>query len=209
MAVFRLHSELSEERSLRLKQLQHGGILEVTDPSIVHLVKVSTTGELNTQRWRIFVPKGRAATLNTRLELQPKYKLLTARLPRKEIVVSDLSPSNPVAIGAGEFVITVHCTAVPEPGLEVSLAGETSADEKFLRPTDGTLEWLARGSYQDITNMEYSNKTDYALSTGHTDQVVDGSTFVLARFREWQDGYEEKEKRSTSVGEVLVWIQVD
>src|SRR3954465_12756292 len=50
--IVRLNGELSEERSLRLQQLRHGGILQISDPDAIHLVQLSTRGELNTLRWR-------------------------------------------------------------------------------------------------------------------------------------------------------------
>src|SRR5438132_12950908 len=47
IVIIRLHAELAQEHSLRVQQLQHGGILQVGDLNAVHVVQVSTRGELN------------------------------------------------------------------------------------------------------------------------------------------------------------------
>src|SRR5215218_7421697 len=99
IVVFRLRDEVGAERSLRLQQLQHGGILEVTDLNAVHIVRVWTEGERNTHRWRIYVPMGRSVTLNSRLEPIPANKGSVPRLPTNAPIVGDRSPSNPLKIG--------------------------------------------------------------------------------------------------------------
>src|SRR5438105_2119731 len=123
IVIIRLHGELAQEQSLRVQQLRRGGVLQVGDPNAVHVIQVSTRGELNTHRWRVYVPKGRSVTLNSRLEPMPADKLLEPRLPPNAIVVAERSPSNPVELEPGENVITIHCTSDQNPGLEVDVVG--------------------------------------------------------------------------------------
>jgi hypothetical protein len=209
MVIVRLYGELSAERALRLEQLRHGGILQVSDLDAVHLVKVSAVGERNTVRWRIYVPKGRTAVLNTRLESMPASKALQPRIPPDAIVVADRSPSNPISLQAGEYVVSAHCADGTKRGLEVTVAGAESNEEQFLSAADASPEWWTYGQYQDITHIEHSKKTYSALDSGRTVKLAPGKAFVLERLREWEPLVGQNKKPSDRVGEMLMWIHPD
>ncbi len=209
IVVFRTHRELRKERSLRIQLLQKGGVLQVTDPNIVHVVQVSSVGERETRRWRVYVPEGRTVTLDARLDAMPMDKPVAPRLPPNAIVVADRAPVNPLTLGPGEHVVTLACSN-EGPYLRLEVVGAEPRRGRLLRPPDGDVLWYRTGYYQNLTQVEHTPSTTAALMNGRTAALADGKTFVLCRFREPASrGVRQTQSQSKDVGEVLVWLHPD
>jgi hypothetical protein len=211
IVVFRTHRELRKERSLRIQLLQKGGVLQVTDPNIVHVVQVSSDGERETFRWRVYVPEGRSVALDARLDAMPSDKPIAARLPPNAIVVADRAPVHPLTLGPGEHVVTLSCSNEGEGRyLRLEVVGADPRSGRLLRPPAGDVLWYRTGYYQNLTQVEHSPSTGAALMNGRTSAVADGKTFVLCRFREpaWRDVRQAKAPPK-DVREVLVWLHPD
>jgi hypothetical protein len=216
IVVLRLYGELAAEKSRRLQLLQKGGILQVTDPAAIHVVQVSTLGERNTLRWRIFVPDGRSVTFNTRVGSVAANKALAPRLPPHAIVVAERAPSNPVEIGPGEHVVTVAFDRDAN-ALLFDIVGNDPRRQFYLHSVDADLEWFRSGYHDDITHVEHTAQKAKALRDGRTLSLGDGKTFVLCRLREptsaWIPTAAARGKRiqtpSDEAGELLVWLHAD
>jgi hypothetical protein len=214
IVVVRLYHELDHERSLRLKMLQKGGILEITDLDLVHVVKVDADSGDGILSWRVYVPNRRSVTLNSRFSTMPDHEIVP-RLPPNAIVVSDRSPSNPVNLGPGEHVVTLSW-AHGKLGFTLDAVGTGSRHTGSFSMRDRNWEWNV--AYQnDITYVEHTPKTHSALENGETLTLQDGKTFVVDRhrFERWPRYAETSAKRGNNkmpayeVGELLIWLHPD
>src|SRR5688572_2330541 len=106
VVVIRLSAQLSEEKARLRQLLQKGGILQVRNPNTPYVVKVDASGELETFRWRVYVPKGRTVILNARLEPVPDIDPSVPRLPPNAIVLAERAGPNPLELGPGEYVVS-------------------------------------------------------------------------------------------------------
>jgi hypothetical protein len=183
IVVYRSHRELREEHLLRIQLLQKGGMLQVTDPNLVHVVQVLSDGERRTLRWRVYVPEGRTVTLNTRLDAMPSDKPIAARLPPNAIVVADRAPANPLTLGPGEHVVTLVCSN-EAPYLMMEVVSDGPRSVRVLCPPAGDLLWYRIGYHRNLTGSEHTPSTGAVLMNGRTAALTDGKTFVLCRFRE-------------------------
>jgi hypothetical protein len=211
IVVVRLYNDLAHESSLRLQLLQKGGILEITDLELVHIVKVDTDSSDDTLSWRVYVPNKRSATLSVRLNTMPDDKI-APRLPPNTIVVADRSPSNPLDLGPGEHVVSLSW-AQGKPRFTLDVVGTGSRHTRpFSLPGGRNWEWNL--AYQmDITHVEHTPITNRALQNGETLTLQDGKTFVLDRhrFEIWPRYPDASAKRGNKMpehqfGELLVWL---
>jgi hypothetical protein len=214
IVVVRLYHELDHERSLRLQLLQNGGILQVTDLDVVHVVKVDTDESDGSLSWRVYVPKGRSVILNVRLNTMPDDKIVP-RLPPNAIVVADRSPSNPIDLGPGEHVVSLSW-AQGKARFTLDVVGTGSRHTRpFSLPGGRSWEWNL--AYQmDVTHIEHTPITNRALQNGETLTLQVGKTFVLDRHRfeiwpRYPDASAKRGNKRTEhqVGELLVWLQPD
>ena len=162
IVVVRLYHELDHERSLRLQLLQKGGILQVTDLDVVHVVKVDTDESDGTLSWRVYVPKGRSVILNVRLNTMPDDKIVP-RLPPNAIVVADRSPSNPIDLGPGEHVVSLSwAQGKPRFTLDVVRNGFTAhaALQFARRPQLGMEPGISDGRHARRTHTNYQSRAD-------------------------------------------------
>jgi hypothetical protein len=210
IVVYRLRSELAHERQLRTELLQKGGILQVSDPNRVHVVQVSTAGEPDTHRWRVYVPPKRTVTLDTRLDEVPADKPPAPRLPPNAIVVGDRSPVNPQALGPGEHVITLRYVHGQRPLFNISVvsASNTYTNEMNLKCPSGDLAWSHIIYGQDLTPLEHTAATMGALWGGHTVALDDAKTFVLRRYRA-EAFRPSNEVAAKTIPEILMWLHAD
>jgi hypothetical protein len=204
--------------------LQKGGILEITDPSVVHVVQVSSPGESHTLRWRVYVPDGRTVALNARADSVPANKSASPRLPPNNIVVADRAAPNPIQLGPGEHVVTLVSELedrTPRPGFEryivrLDVVGDGSRTGKVLRSRDSDLLWLHFAYGRDITQVELGKTTAQKLREGRTLTLADGKTFVLGRLHYLQSRGTPMNSRASEspttmiqASEILVWLHPD
>jgi len=210
IVVYRLRSELVHEKELRTELLQKGGILQVSDPSRAHVVQVSTAGEIDTYRWRIYVPPKRTVTLDARLDEVPADAPTKPRLPPNAIVVADRSPVHPRELGPGEHVVTLIYVHGARPLFDISVVTPGNTSKKNIRLTcpPGSYEWSPITNQQELTPLEHSAATMGALRAGHTVALDDGKTFVLRRCRAYTYQPNSDEVTKTTP-EILVWLHVD
>jgi hypothetical protein len=219
--VCQLYVELRTEKALRRELLQKGGILQVFDPDVAHVVQVTTRYERNTRRWRVYVPPGRTATLNARLDPMPADKKPAPRLPPGAIVVAERAPSNPIELDAGEHVVSVYFD-IDTDYFSMEAVGSGTRRQRLLRPFDGDVRWLRAGWAEDITYVEHTPTTLKDLAAAQTLKLNDGETFVLCRFRQpkWtavlrphrnntQAAISDRVNPSDKVAEVLIWLHAD
>jgi hypothetical protein len=225
VVVARLSRQLADEKTRRLALLQKGGILQVADPNVVHVVQVSAPGELNTLRWRVHVPAGRTVALNATLEPVPRDDPPAPRLPPNAIVVPVRAAPKPIKLGPGEHVVSFTCDQTsPEFALDpesytfrLDVVGAGGRNRKVLHSRDNELRWYYNGYRSNITHVEHTARTAREFQDGRTLPLANGKTFVLCRFREqfstWSPGGQPgKSATSTAVekvAEVLVWLHPD
>lgn len=221
LMVIRLRSERDQERWLRMEMLKKGGILQVSDPKAVHVVQVSAPGELFTQRWRVYVPKGRQVQLNARLEPRTADDPPAPRLPPNAIVVAERAASTPISLGPGEHVVSISFDPY-QPSqsrsqtLVLDVVSDSNRRTRELR-VESNLQWFSFSGREDITHVEHAKVIAQELHDGRTVTLADGKTFVLCRYRDRMAALE-----STPVGrgvtapsirretmEVLVWLHPD
>jgi hypothetical protein len=217
IAVVQISGDLKEERRLRTELLQKGGIFEISDVTKVHVVPVHATNEMQTYRWRVYVPPGRSIILNTSSKPHPNRDILEPRICRKDSVVSDRNPSNPIEIPAGEYVITYkyHQSTYgqKQTSFSIDVRGNNSVRRQgFFRSNDGDLDWLSSNYYQDLTWLERpaGKKQRITYDLAKTSQVAGGKPFVLFRFRATQQHKSEHDsEKDKSIPEVFAWFMTD
>lgn len=205
-----------------MEMLKKGGILQVSDPSAVHVVQVTAPGEQLTQRWRVYVPKGRKVQLNARLELRPDDQPPTPRLPPNAIVVAERATSKPINLGPGENVVSLNLDPSQSyyyrsKALVINVVGDGGRQTHHLQAQQELKRLLLFTRSTDITDVEHAKVIAQELRDGRTVTLADGKTFVLCRFRDRMAALE-----STPAGrgdatpsirreamEVLVWLHPD
>jgi hypothetical protein len=214
IVVVRLYQELDHERSLRLQLLQKGGILEVTDLDLVHVVQVDNDGSDGNLSWRVYVPQKRSVTLNGRLDTIPADKEIVPRLPPNAIVVGDRSPSSPVELVPGEHVVILSW-AFDSQEFTLNVVGNGTRKGRGVSLPDRNWVWDV-AHQMDITHVEHTPKTLQSLQNRQTLTLQDGKAFVLVRhqYTTVPRYTEELAKRGNKmpepkVGELLVWLHPD
>jgi len=209
IVVMRVGNELKREKSLRAEMLQRGGILQVADPELVHIVQVTAYGELRTLRWRVYVPDDRTVRLNARVDPVPSGKPVGPRLPSNAIVVAERASANPIELRPGENIVTLECRP-DDAMLNLSVVSTGPRRGRVLRPSVDDMQWYHTGYRENLTQLEHTPATAAELSAGRTVTLQNGKTFVLCRFRErkWLARQPDIEP-SESIGEVLVWLHPD
>ena len=215
IVVMRIYRDLAEERLLRLQLLQKGGVLQVTDLDLVHVVQVDTDGSDGNLSWRVYVPQKRSVTLNGRLDTIPADKEIVPRLPPNAIVVGDRSPSNAVDLAPGEHVVILSW-ARDRQGFTLNVVGNGTRKGRGVSSPDRKWQWDVAHE-MDITHVEHAPKTLWSLQkNGQTLTLQDGKAFVLVRnqYTIVPRYTEVLAKRGNSmpepkVGELLVWLHPD
>lgn len=221
LMVFRLRSERDQEKWLRMEMLKKGGILQVSDPDAVHVVQVSSPGELFTQRWRVYVRKGRQVQLNARFEPRPADDPPAPRLPPNAIVVAVRAASRPISLGPGEHVVSLSFDPYqPSQSRSQTLVMDVVSDSnrrtRELR-VERDVKWFSFSGREDITQVEHAKVIAQELRDGRTVSLADGKTFVLCRYRDRMAAMGRKSvgSRDTNMStrpeamEVLVWLHPD
>jgi hypothetical protein len=215
IVVLRMRSELRVERALRIEMLKKGGIMQVSDPDLVHVVQVINNWHENVLRWRVFVPRGRNVKLSARLEPVPD-KPVAPRLPPSAIVVADRVPSNAVDLGPGEHVVSLSWER-HVPYFTFDVVGDGPRHTQLITSPDRNLDWFVAGYAQNITDVEHTKKTAQKLANGRTVAIQDGKTFVLCRYRaqiaallqEDRNGTRRTRETNEMISELLLWLHSD
>jgi hypothetical protein len=215
IVVVRLNGELRDERAERIAMLQKGGILQVSDPDVVHAVQVYNDLYERSLRWRVYVPRGRRVTLSARLEPVPADRPVAPRLPPNASVVADRNPSNPINLPAGEHVISLSWER-NAPHFTLEVVGVGPRRTRQISPADRNLDWFVTGA-ENITDVEHTKTTAQALADGRTVALADGKTFVLCRHRartvallhEDRNGKRQTRETNEMINELLLWLHPD